>query len=113
MRVRHVLCAIAASTAVAGSALAADAGPTPFGQAVGSDVMGTARGGTEIMTQGNLANQTATNVGSMTVANGAAQWNGAISPAAILGNHGIATVMQNTGNMANLSNAMNVNVYLH
>ena len=43
---------------------------------------------------------------------GAAMFNGGIAPALVSGNSGVATVMQNTGNLVNMNYNMSVNVYL-
>jgi len=87
----------------------------PFGSPVGADTLGAQRGGTLItdnVLQGNTTDQTANNsMGNVDI--GGAKLSGYISPATIAGNSGITTVMQNTGDMVSVSNATNVNVYLH
>ncbi|MBI5162679.1 MAG: hypothetical protein HY985_02115 [Magnetospirillum sp.] len=97
----------------------ASAGPLDDVPAMAAEDLVAHRGGTETATvvagsvlQTNDTAQTGSNTGSIVVADHSAKVSGAISGAAVTGNSGITTLMQNTGDMVNLNNATSVNVYL-
>jgi hypothetical protein len=111
MRGRNIL----AITAV----LAALAGPVAAEEAMPAAELDTQRGGTETGTdidnsliQSNDSALTATNTGGVGVSYGGQKTNGQISAATVTGNHGITSLMQNTGDLVNFNNATSVNVYL-
>lgn len=62
--------------------------------------------------QGNESDLSGTNTGNVSVAQGGAKNSGTIHQATVTGNHGITSVMQNTGDLVNINNATSVNVYL-
>lgn len=74
------------------------------------------RGGQEVtrdvVVGENESTQTAANKVEIGVGGRATKSNGAISAATVTGNHGLTTLMQNTGDGVNMQNATNVNIYL-
>ncbi|MGE5502834.1 MAG: hypothetical protein ACM31L_00280 [Actinomycetota bacterium] len=86
--------------------------------AVPAGELGGERGGTDAATvSGNLVQTnndtvTGTNTGTIGVGYGGQKLNGDIAAATMAGNHGLSTMMQNTGDLVNMNNATNVNVYL-
>jgi hypothetical protein len=87
--------------------------------AVPAGELGGERGGTDAgptlsnnLIQTNNDTVTGTNTGNIGVGYGAEKINGDIAAATIAGNHGLSTLMQNTGDLVNMNNATNVNVYL-
>ena len=98
------------------SAMAAD----PFGPPIDPAQLDQ-RGGTDTGTvnlnnslaQANSTDQTSSNSGSISISNDAAKFSGGIGAASMMTNQGITTLMQNTGDLVNLSNSTSVNVYLH
>lgn len=62
--------------------------------------------------QTNETNQTTSNTGSISIGADAIKANGSIKGTTVTGNHGIAAVMQNTGDLVNMTNATSVNVFL-
>ena len=107
-------------TAAAGApVVAGEAGGDPFAGAVSPATLAGQRGGSdtgpvisETLLQGNTTNQASTNNGSISVADEAVKLSGTIYSAAVNGNRGLTTVMQNTGDLVNLSNATSINIYL-
>jgi hypothetical protein len=78
--------------------------------------LGHARGGTDTVTSAleqNAADLSNSNGGStLTTSNGALRYSGAISGTNLSGNSGMATVMANSGDMVNMNNATNINIYM-
>lgn len=74
------------------------------------------RGGQEVaqdlIMQNNETNQVANNDVAISMYGPATKINGAISAATVTGNHGMTSLMQNTGDGVNMQNATNVNVYM-
>lgn len=82
-------------------------------EAIAADELSASRGGTETST--TLTNGSAlsgSNTGDIDVSNGAIKSSGGIAPAQVNGNHGITAVIQNTGDLVNISNATSINVYM-
>ena len=112
---KTILAAGLLTVAGSGMALAGD----PFAEALPQAALAGQRGGAdpgpvinENLLQGNTTNQAATNNGSVSVSDDAVKLSGTIYAAAVTGNRGLTTVMQNTGDLVNLSNATSINVYL-
>lgn len=107
-----------AAAALCTAARAAESGGEPFAGAVSPAALADQRGGSdpggasETLLQGNSTNQSSSNSGSITIGDQAAKLSGSISAAAVNGNRGLTTVMQNTGDLVNLSNATSINIYL-
>jgi hypothetical protein len=111
MRGRTILAATVLAAALAGPAMAEEA--------LSAAELDGSRGGTETalelngsLIQTNESTLTATNAGSIGVGYGGQKSNGQISAATVTGNHGITSLMQNTGDLVNFNNATSVNVYL-
>ncbi|HIJ64079.1 MAG TPA: hypothetical protein HPQ04_15410 [Rhodospirillaceae bacterium] len=116
LRTMFIVAGLAAAVAPAG---AAEPGGDPFAGAVPQATLAGQRGGTdtgpvitENLLQGNTTSQTSTNNGGVSVADEAVKLSGTIYSAAVNGNRGLTTVMQNTGDLVNLSNATSINIYL-
>lgn len=87
--------------------------------AIASEDLDGSRGGTETtptisnsLVQGNDTDLAGTNTGNVSVSSGASKASGTIHQAQVTGNHGITSVMQNTGDLVNINNATSVNVYM-
>ncbi len=119
MGVRTVLAMSALAVALVGQARAADTGRDLFGKPLAADSLAAERGGTDAgmtvsdsVLQSNTTSQTPTNNGGVSLSGDAVKLSGTIYSATVAGNRGLTTVMQNTGDLVNLSNATSVNVYL-
>lgn len=81
-----------------------------------ADELQTSRGGQEtvrdLTTQANETNQGANNDLALSMDGHATKTNGGISAATVTGNHGMTTLMQNTGDGVNMQNATNVNIFM-
>lgn len=66
----------------------------------------------DLIMQNNETNQVANNDVAISMHGPATKINGAISAATVTGNHGVTSLMQNTGDGVNMQNATNVNVYM-
>jgi hypothetical protein len=74
---------------------------------------GTTTTGLDLAEQGNQASVNNTNSGSGVYTGGdASKFNGMISGTNMSGNSGMGTIMANTGDLVNMSNVTNVNVYM-
>ncbi|MEO5372683.1 MAG: hypothetical protein H7840_00220 [Alphaproteobacteria bacterium] len=109
---------LALGVAVAGPAAASDDVLAAFAS-LSTTELGGLSGGAETVdlrtiVQGNSSDSRAANTASG-ISNegaGASMANGAIAPALLSGNHGVASVIQNTGNLVNMNYTMSVNIYL-
>ncbi len=120
MRARSVFATSLLVLAFSGTARAEGVGHDPFGAAVSAETLAAERGGADTgmtisdsMLQSNTTSQTPTNNGNVSVSGDAMKLNGSIYSATVAANRGLTTVMQNTGDLVNLSNATSVNVYMH
>ncbi len=119
MRSRLIVVLGLGAIALAGPAVAADTPPDPFGTPVPAEMLRSLRGGSDTTVnnsaiQSNTTNQDQSNSGDISLSGQfVTKYSGTISAAQVTGNSGITTVLQNTGDMVNLSNATNVNVYIH
>lgn len=120
MLARLTLAVGLATAALASPVFAAETASELFGHPLAPDALVNQRGGADTGTtidssqfQANSTSQDAANTGAIAVNNGASKLSGTIYGASIAGNNGITTLIQNTGDMVNLSNATSVNVYLH
>jgi len=88
----------------------------PFGTAIPTASLDSQRGGqaaptiTNSADQTNMTSQSSSNVGNLSLK--AQTISADLTGTAVNGNSGITTVLLNTGNQVNLSNATNVNVYM-
>lgn len=119
MRARLALAVVLAATASAAPAYADDLASDRLGGAVPATVLDGQRGGADLGTtiagnvlQRNATNEDSVNVGSISVSHDAAKLSGTIYSATVAGNQGMTTLMQNTGDMVNFDNVVNVIVYL-
>lgn len=104
---------------LAAPALAEEAAADGFGLPLSQQTLDDQRGGSEVgpavsdvQSLANLTSQTAANSGAILFNGDAAKLNGTIYSATVAGNQGITTVLQNTGDLVNLTNATSVNVYV-
>lgn len=117
--VRMTATAAAAFLVGIGGAMAEEVASAIPWQAVDQTALATQSGGSDYfdvsrVAQGNVIDSDNTNHDNA-ISNsgpGARMENGAIGTTTLTGNSGIATAMQNTGNLVNMSYNMNVNVYL-
>lgn len=81
-----------------------------------ADELNDNRGGQEVardlIAQGNESTQAANNDLALSMEGHATKSNGAISAATVVGNHGMTSLMQNTGDAVNMQNTTNVNIYM-
>lgn len=80
-----------------------------------AEELGNRRGGADIydyVDQESFTNQAGANTGDILLGWRAQKLNGTISGTNVSGNHGIAALMANTGDLVNMNNATSVNVYL-
>lgn len=120
MRARRALAASLLFAVAAVPAFAEEPSAGPFGTAVPTETLDHMRGGTDsgstisdaaLLTNGTT--QVGANSGNISVSNDAAKLNGFISSLSLSGNQGLTTVMQNTGDLVNLTNATSINIYMH
>jgi hypothetical protein len=81
---------------------------------VGASELDGSRGGTDTSSafEANSAALQASNSGTITTGYGALKTNGMISGTTLAGNSGMATVMANSGDLVNMNNATNINIYM-
>ncbi len=95
-----------------GSARAEEGASSPFDEsplALSPSDLDDRRGGTVV--QENQSYLLGSNNGDISVADNSAKLSGMINPAQIVGNRGITTVLQNTGDLVNFTTATSINVY--
>ena len=115
MRAVSAFTTVCLGTVFLGLAMPAFAGD-PYGAPVSTDSLSSLRGAPAVMgisnsaAQTNSTTQSASNTGTVSLK--AQSISADVSGTNVGGNSGITTVMVNTGNQVNLSNATSVNVYM-